>query len=169
MDHGAYLLMGTLQPNVAAFLTMVSHSEGTDRAADPYRVCFGYKHTIQDMSDHPAITGEWMGESLAFLGPAYALEISTAAGRYQINRPTWLDCKMNAGITDFTPDSQDTAAQYLIRRKNAMYLVESGHIAAAVNLCASIWASLPGNDYGQPNHRLADLIGVYTASGGTLA
>ena len=50
--------------NVAAFLSMIASSEGTDRAADPYRVCFGYKHTIADLGDHPAITGEWKGEGV---------------------------------------------------------------------------------------------------------
>ena len=40
--------------NLQAFLSMISSSEGTDRGdGDAYAVCYGYKHTIADFSDHP--------------------------------------------------------------------------------------------------------------------
>lgn len=157
------------QTNTAAFLSLIAYSEGTDRAADPYRVCYGYRHTVQDMSDHPAATGEWRGESLANLGPAYAGKVSTAAGRYQIILPTWRMCKRALGLVDFSPESQDKAALYLIRKRGAMLDVEGGNIAAAVELCRQEWASLPGAGYGQPERRMTALMDAYTAAGGQLA
>jgi hypothetical protein len=29
--------------NIEAFLALIRHSEGTDKAPDPYWVCYGYK------------------------------------------------------------------------------------------------------------------------------
>jgi len=55
----------TAARNVAAFLAMIQRAEGTSAAGrDPYRVCYGYRHTIGNMRDHPAVTGEWRGERL---------------------------------------------------------------------------------------------------------
>ena len=82
--------MITISPNLQAFLATIRHSEGTDRAADPYRVVYSYNHTIVNLSDHPAVTGEWKGAPLDNLGPLYVGKISTAAGAYQIIKPTWL-------------------------------------------------------------------------------
>jgi muramidase (phage lysozyme) len=131
--------------NLSAFLDMISHSEGTDRAPDPYRVVFGFKHTIQDLSDHPANTGEWKGEPLDFLGPDYVGMISTAAGKYQITRHTWQSLKVALNLLDFGPASQDAAATLLIKQRRALDAVESGRIAGAIELCNGVWASLPGS------------------------
>ena len=155
--------------NLGAFLTMISHSEGTDRVADPYRVCFGYRHVIADLSDHPAITGEWHGESLANLGPDYAGKISTAAGRYQLIRPTWIDAKQALHLPDFTGPSQDAAATWLINGRGALNMVNGGRVADAIDRCRTVWASLPGSTSGQPQAKLADLIQSYTAAGGGFA
>ena len=155
--------------NLTAFLSTISHSEGTDRAPDPYRVCYGFKHTIADLSDHPSVTGEWAGESLASLGPMYAHSISTAAGRYQIIRPTWQQCQAILRLPDFTGPSQDAAAIFLIKEKGALDMVNGGQVAEAIAKCSSIWASLPGSTSGQPQRKLADLIQVYGDAGGAFA
>lgn len=155
--------------NTTAFLTMVSHSEGTDLAPDPYRCCYGFKHTISSYANHPAVTGEWIGESIANLGPQYAHSISTAAGRYQINRLTWQSIQAVLRLPDFTPGCQDEAAIFLIRRAGALVLVNSGQVADAINLCHGIWASLPGSTSGQPQASLANLITAYTTAGGGFA
>lgn len=156
-------------PNQQAFLAMIAHSEGTDRAPDPYRVCYGYQHTIQDLRDHPAITGEWKGESIANLGPQYAGEVSTAAGKYQINRPTWIQCKAALNLRDFTGPSQDDAALYLIKKAGALDILNGGQVAAAITLCHGLWASLPGGNSGQPERSFADLIQAYGDAGGAFA
>lgn len=158
-----------MNQNLAAFFSMVSHSEGTDQVADPYRCCFEFKHTIIDLSDHPVITGEWEGESLDFLGQKYAGEVSTAAGRYQIIERTWKTCKAVLKLPDFGPNSQDLAAEELIREADALEFVIAGDIPEAIAKCSHIWASLPGSESGQPQRRLADLVQVYRNVGGLLA
>ncbi len=155
--------------NTAAFLSLIGFSEGTNRAADPYRVCYGYRHTVRDMSDHPAATGEWKGESLENLGPSYKGLVSTAAGRYQFILPTWRMCKRALNLPDFSPESQDKAAVYLISKRGALDAVEAGDVATAVSLCRQEWASLPGAGYGQPERKLAQLVDVFTGAGGQIA
>lgn len=161
--------MNTQNANFTAFLATVRHSEGTDKASDPYRVVYGYKYTIKDLSDHPAITGEWHGESLTNLGPAYAGKISTAAGAYQIIKPTWVSLKARLGLPNFTGPSQDAAATELIREAGALDLVNGGRVAEAIGRCHGIWASLPGSTSGQPQRTLADLVHAYAGAGGAFA
>lgn len=156
-----------MTPNTAAFLTLISHSEGTDLVPDPYRCCYGYSHTLISLSDHPAITGEWMGEDISKLGPQYLGKVSTAAGRYQINRPTWETCKAALRLRDFTPPSQDDAALQLIKEAGALGLVNAGMIGDAITKCSGIWASLPGSVAGQPTKTFAQLLQTYSGAGGT--
>lgn len=156
--------------NVAAFLDMLKVSEGTAQAGDPYAVCYAYSHTIQDFSDHPKVTGEWPGVPLDKLGADYVGKISTAAGAYQIIKPTWLGCKRALALPDFSPASQDAAAIYMIRQAGALDLVRAGQFDQAVQLCAREWASLPGaNAPGQKMRRLDDLRAAYTNAGGSFA
>jgi lysozyme len=132
-------------------------------------VVYGYKHTIADLADHPCITGEWHGESLASLGVAYAGKISTAAGAYQIIVPTWRTCKSMLKLPDFTGPSQDAAATELIREAGALDLVNAGRVAEAIGKCHGIWASLPGSTSGQPQRTMADLVHAYAGAGGAFA
>jgi muramidase (phage lysozyme) len=147
--------------NMTAFLALIRHSEGTDRAPNPYAVTFGYKFTITDFSNHPAALG-WPGY-------AYQGAISTAAGAYQIIRSTWLSCQRKMNLSDFTPPSQDSAAVLLIAEAGAMHLVDAGQIPEAITKCSGLWASLPGSTSGQPQSPLAALIDVYGQAGGHLA
>jgi muramidase (phage lysozyme) len=161
------------EQNLRAFLALIAYAEGTDSEAEPYRVCYGYKHTIRSLADHPAVTGEWRGERLpdrmcrgAGLKPGC---VSTAAGRYQILKPGWLDGKRALGLPDFSPASQDRWAVWKIGKRGALEAARDGRIAEAINLCRAEWASLPGAGYGQPERKLAALIGTYTDAGGHLA
>lgn len=161
------------QRNVTAFLTVISRAEGTDRAGDPYRVCFGYKHTINSFADHPAITGEWRGERLsdahcrgAGLNPGC---VSTAAGRYQIIRPTWQRIKKKTGLTSFSPASQDAACIELIKERGAFADVQAGRFTQAIEKCRKEWASLPGASYGQGERSAAWLVSAYRQAGGVVA
>jgi len=157
--------------NLAAFLSMISHSEGTDKAPDPYRVCFGYKHTIIDLSNHPALTGEWHGERLpdaecisaGITPPCH----SDAAGRYQITRPTWTRLLAKIYLPDFTGPNQDAACTELMREKGAVEMVEGGRVSDAIAACAPIWASLPGSTSGQPQRTASNLISFYISNGGS--
>lgn len=155
--------------NISAFLAMIAAAEGTDQRADSYRVCYGYGHTIASFADHPAVTGEWRGAPLDNLGPAYRGKISTAAGRYQIIKPTWVGLRDRLGLQDFGPAAQDAAAVQLIRQRGALADVQAGRIAQAISKCRAEWASLPGAGYGQPERKLAALLGEFEAAGGALA
>ena len=149
---------------------MISKSEGTASASDPYRVCYGYKHTIMNLADHPAITGEWKGEPLDKLGAAYAGLVSTAAGKYQMTKPTWLDAKRALGLTDFTGPSQDAACAWLIQQAGAADAVQTGDVSTFVKLCAKRWASFAGaNAPGQKMNSLATLETYFENAGGVLA
>jgi muramidase (phage lysozyme) len=147
---------------------MVSYSEGTDKAPNPYAVTFGYKYVISDFSDHP-YPKYWKGEPLDFLGPTYTGLISTAAGKYQITKHTFEALQGALNLPDFGPQSQDRAATLLIQQKKALDLVNAGQIADAIGLCSGVWASLPGSASGQPQQKMADLLDVYGTSGGAYA
>jgi muramidase (phage lysozyme) len=88
---------------------------------------------------------------------------SSASGRYQIIRPTWVTVKAKLTLPDFSPLSQDLAALELIRERGAIPHLISGDIETAVKLCANIWASLPGNDYGQGGKTMADVLAHFAA------
>ncbi|WP_298214353.1 glycoside hydrolase family 104 protein [Acidocella sp.] len=94
---------------------------------------------------------------------------STAAGRYQLIHATWLECQQALRLPDFSPQSQEWAALHLIRERGAMPAIDAGRLSVAIDLCAAIWASLPGNSYGQPEHPLADLQAAYGRAGGVVA
>lgn len=155
---------------------MLSHAEGTDRVPEPYRCCYAFKHTIQDLSYHPAQIRpplsmvEWPGEPLANLGPEYVGKISTAAGRYQINLPSWLEGVKALRLTDFTPPSQDDWTIWKIKQKGAYDLVNAGRIAEALATPLHlVWASLPGPNIDQPQRDVAYLLNAYSKAGGAYA
>lgn len=160
-------------PNVAAFQATVRHSEGTARAADPYRVVYSFAYTIKDLRDHPAVTGEWKGarlpDDMCIKAGREPPCFSTAAGAYQIIKPTWLALKSLLHLNNFGPQSQDDACVQLIKEHGALDLVNRGEFADAIAKCSGIWASLPFSTAGQPVKSLASLLQVYTGAGGLLA
>jgi lysozyme len=163
----------TATKNITAFLTCIKRAEGTADQSDPYRVCYGYWHTIDSLSDHPAITREWRGEVLtatmcinAGLSPGCK---STAAGAYQIIRPTWERLRASLGLPDFGPQSQDAAAVELIRGRGALNDVMAGRFEDAVRKCRNEWASLPGNNAKQGQRSLDVLTTWYSQAGGQFA
>jgi len=149
--------------NIRAFLAAIRAAEGTDRQPDPYRVVFGYGHTIQDLSDHPFFTGEWKG------APFGNGQWSTAAGAYQFIRGTWAELRARLYLPDFGPTSQDQAAIELIRQRGALEDVKAGRFTDAVVKVRRVWASLPGAGYGQGERSMQWLAAHYQANGGTLA
>lgn len=160
------------QNNVKAFLEAIAWAEGTAQRSNPYAVCFAYKFTITNFADHPTVMGTWKGEKLsdsvcaaAGLGPGC---VSTAAGKYQIIRPTWVSLKQRLRLPDFSPESQDAAAIQLLKDCGAHRAIEAGQFSEAVRLARKTWASLPGAGYGQPERRSTDLQARYTAAGGVV-
>ena len=147
------------EPNVRAFLDMIRVGEGT---ADPdgYRRHFGGR-LFDSFDDHPRIA--------ITAGLGRNKYTSTAAGAYQFLSRTWDECAKALGLRDFSPQSQDLAAVFLIDRRRALDDVLAGRIEAAIAKCAREWASLPGSPYGQPVKTLEQALKTYAERGGTTA
>jgi muramidase (phage lysozyme) len=99
---------------------------------------------------------------------------TTAAGRYQFNKPTWDDfVKRHPDLTDFTPLNQDKAAWYLAEdtyrktgRDLSTDLIDERYWPQITNALKGKWASLPGSHkpqmtQGQFNQRLRDATARY--------
>ena len=142
-------------PNCAAFLRMIRAGE-TSQDDDAYRMLFGGGLFV-GFDAHPNVTVARGGLK------------STAAGAYQFLKRTWDECVAALGLPDFSPNSQDLAAVYLIKRRGALSDVLDGRFDEAVRKCAREWASLPGSPYGQPTKTLAQARAVYEQFGGQYA
>lgn len=149
----------SMSPNLRAFLYAIRRSEHT--AADvesgiDYWTFYGGSRFLS-AHDHPALTGEKSGVRLpdqmcinAGFAPGC---VSTAAGAYQINVPTWREFRAAGAwgpeLTDFSESSQDEAARRIIVREGAIDAVESGDWDTALVLVGNRWASLPTSTSGQ--------------------
>lgn len=156
--------------NVNAFLTALRVGEGT-AGQDGWRTLMGGA-LFDSFADHPARLG-WRGTPLsasmcanAGFGPGC---VSTAAGAFQITKPTWNRVADKLGLPDFSPTSQQAAAIELIREKGALADVAAGRIAVAVDKVRKVWASLPGAGYGQGEVKLAAFVNHYANAGGAVA
>lgn len=153
------LTMTAAEKNVAAFLSMIRHAEGT-AGPQGYRTLFG-GGTFDHFADHPR------GRVTATLGGKPIT--SSAAGAYQILERTWDEVQAALDLPDFSPASQDAAAVYLIRRRGALEDVRAGRFEAAIAKVAKEWASLPGSPYGQPLKSIDQVRQVYASAGGNFA
>jgi lysozyme len=161
--------LGIIDPEnqdvVGAFLYMIRASEHVfprDVANDAaYGIFYGGSR-FRNFADHPVNTGEKRGVTLSdAICKAAGLRpgcVSTAAGAYQIIRPTWNRLKEKYGFPDFSPSSQDAAAIYLLLESGAYDLIVAGDIEGAIKKASKIWASLPGNTYQQSPKSLAYAI-----------
>lgn len=155
-------------PNVRAFLRVIRHGESSqDQSA--YRWLFGSTQSNPKLFDsfvaHPRVkTYEKYDGQFIKNGK---LDYTTAAGAYQIVGSTWDDCVDALGLPDFSPESQDLAAAYLIDRRGALGDLLAGNITSAINRLGQEWASLPSAKYGQPTIKLEEALKVYQAYGGT--
>ena len=143
-------------PNVVAFLDMLAWSEGTiGKGDDGYNDIVDPAGFFSDYSAHP---------NLMVQGNARIK--SSAAGRYQLLSRYYEPYRKQLGLPDFSPVSQDKIAIQQIKERKAYQLIIAGKITDAISRCSNIWASLPGNTYGQRQHKLADLIRIYQRFGG---
>lgn len=155
-----------MNPNRAAFLTMISVSEGTARygKSQGYDVLFG-GGLFTSYADHPRVrTYEKRDEFV----PNGKKDFTTAAGRYQITATTFDAYKKKLGLTDFCPASQDAIAICIIGERKALDDVDAGRISTAIAKCRNIWASFPGAGYGQPEKKLETLLTAFKTAGGKL-
>jgi muramidase (phage lysozyme) len=148
--------------NRQAFLDMIAQSEvGTALLAETdngYNVLVGATAsnpmTFSDYSTHPNILNR-------------ALD-STAAGRYQINFPTFQTLSRQTGLSDFSPSTQDAFALQLAANKGALSDIDAGNISAAIAKCKGVWASFAGATYGQRTNSLDSMLAWFQNAGGVL-
>ena len=157
--------------NRDAFLKMIKKSEGVDKIGDNgYNVLFG--STVEhpklfptladgtpDYRDHPR---------QEFEIPRLGIKTS-AAGAFQIEMHQFDFYKHSLKLPDFGHASQIAIAMEMIKECQALPDIDAGNLDAAVAACAHIWASLPGNNYGQRENAMSVLTQYFTESGGTLA
>ena len=144
--------MNDPQANLSAFLYMIRSTEHVyprDVVNDAAYSIFYGGSKFSNFADHPVITGEKRGVPLpdhfctaAGLKPGC---VSTAAGAYQLIKPTWVRMRDKLGLPDFSPLSQDRAAVGLLDEIGAIDLIYAGDIAGAIHKASRIWASLPGS------------------------
>lgn len=164
--------------NVVAFLDMLEVSEidawTRQNSDDGYNVLVGSHGPITKKSNvgvRYVVPARLLTfNSYATHPNVYNAETnSTAAGRYQLLFRYYAPYAKLLNLRDFSPTSQDLIAIQQIRERRALPLIASGQIAAAIKACSNIWASLPGNDYGQHQNDIAMLISAYKAAGGAVA
>jgi muramidase (phage lysozyme) len=151
-----------LHPNVAAFLKAIATAEGggydfrygalKGRSNDRWR--------FTDTSTHP--------------GPGIDGK-STAAGMYQITRPTWQHHGGKLGLADFSPQTQDLIAVEILRSLGVVEAIKAGRIDAVMPRVAQTWASLPKGP-GQANHyphqryvEYDSFLSSYLSAGGSIS
>jgi muramidase (phage lysozyme) len=152
-----------MSPNLEAFLDMIAVSE--IGAALLVKSNNGYNVCVGSTPAQPILFASYAQHPRRRCDAAD----SDAAGRYQFMGRYWLHYQALLGLPDFGPASQDKWCIQLIRECRALDAIEAGRFDAAVSLCRSRWASLPGAGYGQRENDLVQLRQAYTKAGGTLA
>lgn len=166
----------TAERNLAAFLAMIRHSEGT---ADDngYRALFGHTRDrprlFDGYADHPRIATRFTdarGRELwtSAAGAYQAMAVSPIPGGGSTRVDTWDRIQRKLQLPDFSPVSQDRMAVELIDEAGALADVLAGRVTEAVRKVRRVWASLPGAGYDQPERRLAWLLTKYSDEGGLL-
>lgn len=156
--------MTNISTNQKAFLDMLTISElGKALLAlsdDGYNVLVG------STPDAPILFGNYADHPRRLIQINSHLS-STAAGRYQLLEH-WFDAyKKQLNLPDFSPSSQDAIALQQILECDAMDDIAAGRIEAAIGKCAHIWASLPGNHYGQHENAYSYLVNIFKNAGGS--
>lgn len=163
--------------NLDAFLVMIRRAEHYPVdvvSGNDYRTFYGGTK-FTNLSDHPVITGELQpvklpAEMCRRAGYASGNCVTTAAGAYQMTRPTWQRIRSSGTyLADFSAASQDEAARRLLAELGVPGLLSSGDFAAAVRKAAKLWASLPGSTAGQGGKSLAQVTQFYRDAGGAIA
>ncbi len=158
--------------NERAFLAAIRAAEGT-AGPNGYRTMFG-GGLFDSFADHPrqahqftTLDGRKLWTTAAGAFQFMARSPLPTGGATRVD--TWGECQRALNLPDFSPESQDAAALYLVDRCGALGDVRAGRFASAVAKCRKVWASLPGAGYSQPERSLAWLQDRYQAAGGAFA
>lgn len=139
---------------------MLAQAEGTYGIGDNgYNVLVGSTPRkpllFEHYNDHPRIYNKTLN--------------STAAGRYQLLARYYDHYKKILVLSDFSPESQDAIALRQIAECHALDDIDEGSLPEAVRKCARIWASLPGNTYGQHQQAPEFLQQAFIDAGGVIS
>jgi len=144
-----------ITPERRALLNTIRFAEGTWKNGDDlgYRVMFG-GGLMASLNQHP---------NRVIYSSRYA---SAAAGAYQFMPFTWDMVRTSLGLRGFGPEAQDQGALYLIQRRKALGLTDTGSMTPLLAAkLAPEWASFPTlsgrSYYGQPVKRFSRLNGFY--------
>lgn len=148
-----------MSANLRAFLFLIRWCEGTSDE-NGYRALYGH------LKDNPKLFDGFADHPRISFDTPYGK--TSAAGAYQFLAGTWDDAKEALSLPDFSPESQDQAAVWLIKRRGALSSVESGDLVTALKLCNREWASLPGSPYGQPTRTLDSCKVIFERAGGKI-
>lgn len=149
-----------MDPKIKAFLDTIAFSEGT--STSPVTRNNGYDvivtgvdgpHVFTDYTDHPFAHG-------GSVAVKHGL-ISTAAGRYQLLAHYWNDYRFKLHLANYSPESQDVVALQQMKERDAFQPLLMGNVPNAITACSNIWASFPGNKYGQGGHSMTILLAKY--------
>lgn len=161
-----FIPVNTDRQRLLAFLYAIrcaEHSARDVESGGDYFTFYGGSR-FQGTADHPVITKEKVGVRLpdnfcraAGFGPGC---VSTAAGAYQFNVPTWNEVRAWNGprLPDFSPASQDEAARRLLQKIGALPLIYAGDWTGAVARAATRWASLPGSTAAQGGRSMSFVL-----------
>ena len=148
-----------MDQNLKAILDMIAMSEGTyGKGDDGYNVLAGGRAFLS-LRDHPNVLVSLPRKS------GDPLE-TTAAGRYQLLHRYWAAYQKLLNLPDFGHASQDAVALQQIKECGAYQAALDGDIPAFCARASRIWASIPGNDYGQPVHTVEQLTAWFKERGG---
>lgn len=149
-----------INPLLPKFLDLIGFSEGT--STDSVTHDDGYDCIVTGIAGPATFSSYVMHPFAAGRMPVIVRENpplrSTAAGRYQFILSTWQYLQTKLKLMDFSPLSQDLGALELIHERGAILDIEKGEIELAIGLCSNIWASFPGNSYGQGGKRIDALM-----------
>lgn len=125
-------------PRVKAYLETIAEQEHTGDTSDRVRYNTIYGGTVEPIVE----TGKHPRELIEVEGQE---EDSTAAGKYQINAPTWdrLKRAYSDRLINFKQRGQDLAAVFLLKEEQAIEPILNGNIKKANHRIHNIWASFP--------------------------
>ena len=144
-----------ITPERRAMLNTIRFAEGTWKGGLDvgYRVMFG-GGLMPSLDRHP---------NRVIYSSRYA---SAAAGAYQFMPFTWDLVQRSIGVRGFGPEAQDQGALFLIQRRKALGLTDSGVLSPVLAAkLAPEWASFPTlagrSYYGQPVKKYSRLRSFY--------
>nr|WP_115094033.1 glycoside hydrolase family 104 protein [Synechococcus sp. UW106] len=144
-----------ITPERRAMLNTIRFAEGTWKGGLDvgYRVMFG-GGLMPSLDRHP---------NRVIYSSRYS---SAAAGAYQFMPFTWNLVQRSIGVRGFGPEAQDQGALFLIQRRKALVLTDSGVLSPTLAAkLAPEWASFPTlagrSYYGQPVKKYSRLRSFY--------